>query len=144
MKLPLLILGALAVATLAPAQPKVAASAPIKNFRLPTFNEEGFRHVMLRAEEARVPSPERIDVVEMELTLFTGLADEQIESMLASPAASFFPAKLFVSGDQSVRLERSDLTITGSDWSYDHNDQKVVINRDAHVIFRSAIGDILK
>jgi hypothetical protein len=64
--------------------------------------------------------------------------------MLAAPAAAFFPAKLFVSGDQSVRLERSDLTVTGSDWSYDHNDKKVVINRDAHVIFRSPIGDILK
>ncbi len=144
MKLPLLILGALATATLASAAPKVAASAPIKNFRLPTFNEEGFRHLMLRAAEASLPSPERIDVVEMELTLFTGLADEQIESMLAAPAAAFFPAKLFVSGDQSVRLERSDLTVTGSDWSYDHNDKKVIINRDAHVIFRSAIGDILK
>lgn len=144
MKLPLVILGALATATLASAQPKVAASAPIKNFRLPTFNEEGFRHLMLRADEARVPSTERIDVVEMELTLFTGHADEQIESMLAAPAATFFPAKLFVSGDQSVRLERSDLTVTGSDWSYDHNAKKVVINRDSHVIFRSAIGDILK
>lgn len=126
------------------ASPKVAASAPIKNFRLPTFNEEGFRHVMLRAAEARVQSPEHIDVTEMELTLFTGLEDEQIESMLAAASASFFPAKLLATGTESVRLERSDLTITGSDWSYDHNDKKVVINRDAHVIFRSAIGDILK
>ncbi len=125
-------------------QPKVAARAPVKNFRLPIFNEEGFRHLMLRAAEARVPSTEQIDVIEMELTLFTGLADEQIESMLAAPSASFFPTRLLASGSQTVRLERTDLTITGSDWSYDHNDKKVVINRDSHVIFRSAIGDILK
>lgn len=144
MKSVLLILCSFAVAAPAVASPQVAASAPIKNFRLPTFNEEGFRHLMLRAAEARVPSVERIDVVEMELTLFTGHADEQIEAMLAAPSASFFPAKYLATGSETVRLERSDITVTGADWSYDHTDRKVVINRDAHVIFRSAIGDILK
>jgi len=137
-------IAALAATSLASAAPKVAASAPIKNFRLPTFNEEGFRRIMLRAAEARLPSPERIDLIEMELTLFTGLADEQIESMLAAASASFFPATLLATGTETVRLERSDITVTGADWSYDHNGQKVVINRDAHVIFRSAIGDIIK
>jgi hypothetical protein len=80
----------------------------------------------------------------MELILFTGLADEQIDSMLAAASASFFPAKLTASGEESMRLERADLTITGSDWTYDHAAKTVTINRDSHVIFRSAIGDILK
>jgi hypothetical protein len=124
--------------------PEVKATAPVKNFRLPTFTTQGFRHTMLHAGEARLPDPARIDLVEMELTLFTGRADEQIDAMLAAPSASFYPEKLLATGDDTVRVERTDLTLTGAEWSYDHSARKVVIKRDAHVIFRSALGDILK
>ena len=124
--------------------PEVKATAPVKNFRLPTFTTQGFRHTTLHAGEARLPDPSRIDVVEMELTLFTGRADEQIDAMLAAPSASFYPEKLLATGDDTVRVERTDLTLTGADWSYDHGARKVIIKRDAHVIFRSALGDILK
>lgn len=126
------------------AAPQVTATAPVKKFSLPTFTDEGFRHVMIRAEEARLPDPARIDLIEMDLTLFTGLADEQIEAMLAAPSAAFFPQKLLATGSDTVRLERTDLTVTGADWSYDHKAKKVVIKRNAHVTFRSTLGDILK
>ena len=128
----------------ADAAPEIKATAPVKTFRLPTFTAEGFRHTLLRAEEARLPDPARIDLTEMELTLFTGRADEQIDAMLAAPSATFYPDKLLATGADTVRVERSDLTLTGADWSYDHTARKVVIKRDAHVIFRSALGDILK
>lgn len=124
--------------------PQVTATAPVKKFSLPTFTDEGFRHVMIRAEEARLPDPARIDLIEMDLTLFTGRADEQIDAMLAAPSAAFFPRTLVATGADTVRLERAEITVTGADWSYDHKARKVVIKRNAHVTFRSTIGDILK
>jgi hypothetical protein len=127
-----------------PSVPSVTATAPVKNFRLPTFTDAGFRHTMLIAAEARLPDPARIDLLEMELTLFTGDVTEQIEAMLAAPLATFFPKTLLATGPDTVRLERLDLTVTGADWTYDHPAKKVVIKRDAHVIFRSPIGDIIK
>jgi hypothetical protein len=48
------------------------------------------------------------------------------------------------SGPETVRLERLDLTVTGADWSYDHPARRIIINRDAHVILRAPLGDILK
>lgn len=124
--------------------PQVTATAPVRNFRLPTFTDQGFRHTMLVAAEARLPDPARIDLAEMELTLFTGDAAEQIDAMLAAPLAAFFPQKLVATGSDTVRLERLDLTVTGADWTYDHKARKVVIKRDAHVTFRSPVGDIIK
>lgn len=144
----LLLAAALPAAPKPPAAPEPAAqlasTAPVKNFRLPTFTDEGYRRTMLRAGEARLPDPTRIELVEMELTLFTGRADEGIDSMLAAPAATFLPEKLFASGPETVRLERLDLTVTGADWSYDHPARRIIINRDAHVILRAPLGDILK
>jgi hypothetical protein len=143
---PLVVWGAGSVGIFNPAAfaaPQVSATAPIKNFRLPVFTPEGFRHLMLRAGEA-LPTPTRIDVQEMELTLFTGRADERIDSMLAAPSALFLPEKQFVSGRESVRLERLDLTVTGTDWSYDHASRKILIQHDSHLIFRATLGNILK
>jgi len=141
------ILTFLAVACLAApvvAAPEATAAAPIKNFRLPTFTEEGFRQTMIRAAEASLPDPTRIEAKEMELTLFTGKADGEIDAMLAAPLATLFPQRQFASGPSTVRLERIDLTVTGSDWSYDHAAQKIIIRRDAHVIMRAVLGDIIK
>lgn len=126
------------------AAPEVKATAPIKSFRLPTFTDEGFRRMMVRALEASLPDPAKIDLKEMEITLFTGRADEQIDAMLAAPIASFLPQKQFASGADTVRLERSDLTVTGADWSYDHPAQKIIIRRDAHLVFHAPLGDIIK
>lgn len=137
-------LAAAILAGSASASPQATASAPVKNFRLPTFTEEGFRKIMVRAAEAHLPDPARIDAVELELTLFTGDATEGIDAMLAAPVATIFPKREFASGPQTVRLERIDLTVTGADWSYDHPAQKIIIRRDAHVIMRATIGDIIK
>lgn len=143
-RLTLPFFAALTLACTAPAGPAVTATAPVKNFRLPTFTDEGWRRLMVVAAEARLPDPARVDLVEMELTLFTGRADEQIDAMLAAPVATFLPEKQFASGPESVRLERSDISVTGTDWSYDHAARKTVIRRDAHVTFHAALGDILK
>lgn len=128
----------------APGSPRVSAPAPVLNFRLPVFTPEGHRHAMLRAGEARLPDATRVNVREMELTLFNGLADEKIDSMLAAPSASFFADRLFAYGAETVRLERPDLTLTGADWSYDHQARKIVINRQARLVFHAPLGDILK
>lgn len=129
-----------------PAAPQATASAPIINFRLPTFTDEGFRQTMIRAAEARLPDPARIDATEVELTLFTGDADEQIDVMLAAPTATIFPRKQLATGPDTVRIERADLTVTGADWSYEHGTRvkKIIIRRDAHVTMRATLGDILK
>jgi hypothetical protein len=123
---------------------QIRAAAPIKNFRLPTFTAEGFREFMLRAGEAIIPTPDQIKVRDMELTVFTRTAEEQIDVMLAAPSASFFPKDQTVRGDETVRLERSDLTVTGAGWSYDHKAQKLTITRDAHIILHAPIGDVIK
>lgn len=119
------------------------ATAPVQNFRLPTFNADGHRHLMLRAGEATRPAPDRIQVKEMELTLFKGDASGSIDAMVAAPSASFWPDRQLAEGAESVRLERADLTVTGADWTYDHPGQSVVIRRDARVVFHQTLDKVL-
>ena len=43
-----------------------------------------------------------------------------------------------------MRLIRDDIEVTGEGWTYFYNEKKVLIARNAHVVFHSALPDILK
>lgn|SRR5690606_23666389 len=122
----------------------IKASAPIKNFRLPTFTDDGWRDMMLRAAEARVLSAERIEVSDMKLVLYTHDAINQPETTVTSPLAVALPAAQRVEGADTVHVLRNDLELTGRDWSYDHVAKKITIGQDAHVILQTEIKDLLK
>ena len=91
----------------------VKSSAPVKNFRLPTFNKEGMRTTFLRAGEAVIVSNTRIDVKDMNLTMFTNDDSGRIESVLLSPSATFLTEQQIVSGKESVRFIRDDVEVAG-------------------------------
>jgi hypothetical protein len=122
---------------------EIRATAPIKNFRLPTFNVAGYRESILYAAEARLPVNNRIEASEVEFISFTGDAAEGIDVMLAAPTAILFPQERRIEGIDTVRLERADLTVTGADWRYDHTTRRVMIGRDARIIFRAPLPDLL-
>ncbi len=124
-------------------------SPPAKNWMLPLFSKEGFRAMTLRGAEARVfPSrpdvPARIDVLDFNLTTFTGDAKATVDSVLLSSSASFFPDQKTAKGDKDVRLVRDDLEVKGEQWTYDHAAKKITLARHARIVFHAALPDLLK
>ena len=128
----------------AQSSPEVKSSAPIKNFRMPTFNKEGMRTTFLRAGEAVIISNTRIDVKDMNLTLFTNDDSGRIESVLLSPSATVLTEQQAVSGKETVRFIRDDVEVTGEQWTYLHQQKRVLIENNARVTFRDQLKDILK
>ncbi len=122
----------------------IQTSAPVKKFTLPTFTPEGSRLMLLKGEEARFKNAQQIDIVEMQLTLFSGKADEKVETVFVSSEASFYPSRQVADGDKGVRIIRNEVEMSGQKWSYDHLQKKVVIDGKVHVIFRAQLKDILK
>lgn len=128
---------------------RAAAPAPTpvvaKNWSLPLFTKEGYRTMTLRGTEARTISADRIDIVDLNVTTFTGDADAKVESiLLCRELASFFPGEKLVRGTSNVRLVRDDIEVTGEEWTYDHNAKKVSLARHARITFKAALPDILK
>lgn len=131
----------LSAAAPAPQPPPVVA----KNWSLPLFTKEGYRSMTLRGTEARTISADRIDIIDLNITTFTGDATARVESiLLCRELASFFPNEKLVRGDASVRLVRDDIEVTGEQWTYDHNAKKVSLGRNARVTFKAQLPDILK
>ena len=130
----------------APATPPAETAAnPAKNWVLPLFTaKEGFRTMTLRGSEVRPVGTNRIDVTDLNITVFSGDAVSRVETMLLSPAASFFPKDKQASGKKSVRLIRDDIEVTGEDWVYNHDAKTVTLARHVRVVFTAQLNDILK
>ena len=134
----------LPLAASADSTPQVKSSAPIKNFRLPSFNKEGFRTSFMKADEAIIVSNTQIDVKNMNLTLFTDDGSGRIDCILLSPAATAFTDKQIVTGQESVRFMRDDVEVTGDHWTYFHHEKRVLIENNVRVTFRDELKDLIK
>lgn len=127
----------------APAQ-ESAMAPPARNWTLPLFTKEGYRQMTLRGDVVRPITPDRIDITGMSVTVFSGTPAAKVDSVLLSPEATFLIGEKIAHGDQSVRLIRDDVEVTGEGWTYNYNEKKVLISRHAHVVFHTALPDILK
>ena len=99
--------------------------------------------MLLQGSQALVAA-NRIELVDLNLTLFTGNADAAVETVLLSPQAIAEPEDETVHGIGSVRVISDDLEITGTNWTYDHRQKKVSIASNARIIFQAQLPDILK
>jgi hypothetical protein len=131
----------------APAQSSIIANAPIKNFRLPSFNEQGNRVQLLRGSEARYVSTTQIDIIEMNFTEFRGDGSTDPVNMLLAPSATVFVKEknqVVITGQQSVRLIGNGVEATGENWTYDHNNNhRLILTKNVRVVFDAPLKGIL-
>ena len=126
------------------AKTPAVVTAPAVNWVLPIFTDkEGFRSMTLRGSEVRAAG-RNVEVTDLNITIFSGDAAAQVDSILLSPTAVFMPKENRARGDRAVRFIRDDVEVTGVGWTYDHTTKKVSLQHDVRVTFRAQINDILK
>lgn len=139
-----LLLMLLPVAALVAASTQISSTKPIINFSLPNFTPEGYRSWLIRGSEARYLSQNQLEVKELTLSVFSGKADDKIETMILSPSASVLPAEAAVTGADTLRVINDDFEATGRDWRFSHKERRVTIARNVHVVFHTELKDFLK
>ena len=121
----------------------LTANAPVINFRVPTFNGE-YRSWLLCGSKGVYVDDNRLDIVDLNLTVFSGDASNRVESVFLSPEAVALLSESRVRGPGPVRLITDDFEATGEDWLYDHREKKVSIHRNVRVVFHAQLNDILR
>jgi len=121
-------------------------SEPMQNWVLPLFSATGFRSMTLRGNEAQVISKNRIDVKEINITVFSGDAATKITTSVLSTEASYFPAQNLAEGPSHVHIIHyiDGTDASGDNWTYDFKREKVSIRHDVRVEFQQALNDPLK
>lgn len=129
----------------------VTTNAPIINFKLPGYNDDGVRTSLLRGDEAHRISDTQIDLIAMQYTIFKEDGSNQAETTLLSPSASVFlnnNKRYKVQGSEGVRIVRDDLDLGGKNWTFEADEKKnrhVLLEANVRVVFRNFnMGNILK
>jgi lipopolysaccharide export system protein LptC len=141
-KLALLLLFPAALAVGASTQ--IAPDQAIVNFRLPEFTPEGNRSWLVRGSEARYASREQVDIKGLNLSIFTGLPDGKVETLILSPSAQVRPGDQLVRGSDSIRVINDKFEATGSDWTYHHREKKVSISKNVRVVLHTELKGMLQ
>jgi hypothetical protein len=136
--------GLIASGTVHAAGPQVQANAPILNFSLPSFNEQGFRTMLVRGREAIVTSKIEARLRDMTLTVFSGDAAARVETVFVSPAATVRLDERVVFGEESVRVVNDRFELLGTDWRYEHDAKRILIRAGARVVFQTEVRDLLR
>ncbi len=124
--------------------PAFGAGAPVLNFRVTTFTKEGYRSWLLSGSEGVYVNPNRLDVTDLNLTVFVGDPSNRVDSIFLSPAATAFINARQVRGAGSLRLITDDFEATGEDWFYDHAAKKISIRKNVRVVFHAQLESILR
>jgi hypothetical protein len=134
---------ALAVSNAAPAF-AANITAPAKNWVLPLFSKEGHRSMTARGSEARLIDDNHFEVVDLNLTLFTGDEVAQVDTILLSPAATFLPDQKIAHGEKSGRFIGDDIEASGTRWVYRYAEKKISLDGNVRVIFRAELKNLLQ
>jgi len=145
---------------LAHAQTPVMPTAPIVDFRLPVFNEQGFRIWELRGSEAIYDlKAQRAEITGLRLRVFSGDEREAVENTLESPLAivQIAEGSRTASGPGLIRMvgleSGREFEVRGEDWTFEETTptparpektKSMVIRRDVVVTFAQDIGNILR
>jgi hypothetical protein len=134
----------LLLAPLVAQTPRVTAPSPARHYTLSLFSDQGYHSLHVRGASADVRNPNRIGLTDLTLSVYAGDASRRVETVILSPQAVLQPESQIVSGPNTVRLLRDDLEVTGEDWVYDHGGKRILIQRNARIVFEAAITDLLK
>jgi len=128
------------------AQSRTHIGAPIENFRLPVFGEDGNRIWDLRGDQGVYHEEGFIDVERMTLRTFAAGQPKEPELLIQSPRARIFAEENRAAGDGLLYLEATDgsYAIVGQQWEWRSDDNQINIGKEARVTFRQTIGSILE
>jgi len=120
------------------------ALAPAINWVAPLFTKDNFHSMTVRGARASFPSANEVDVVDLDLTVFSGDAAKSVETVIRSPAATFLPKENLARGEVGVRVIRDDLEASGIHWVYDHAEKKVSLTGRVRIVFNAEFKGLLK
>ncbi len=131
------------VATIA-AYGQLRPDTAIEGFRIPLFDETGYRTWQLRGDLATYKSETQIQINGMHVSQFVADDENREIAKLTSPEAVFHFDTTTAYGPGELHVETKAFEITGYDWIWLGDKKQITFNDTVKVTLYGQIGDILK
>lgn len=116
----------------------------VEGFRLPLFDDSGYRAWQLSGDLASYKSESQITIEGMHVSQFIGDAENREIAKLTSPEAIFHFDTVTAYGPGELHVETSAFEVTGYDWIWISDKKQITFNNKVKVTLYEQIGDILK
>lgn len=140
----LTLCGAITVATIAWAQSEIRLEEPVENFRVPKFNEEGYREWHLKAAQGTYINNNEVLINDMFIRQFAGDGSSEAIATLETAQATYYIDSSMIAGPGEILAQSEQFKLTGLDWVWQAKENRLTINKKAKVILFSEIGSIIE
>ncbi len=132
---------------LAQSTSRVTTPAPVKDYTVSFFSDEGYPWVRVIGATADLRVENQVTLGDTTIEVYSGTADRIVETLITAPVAVLTPEDQVINGPDTVQLEQPDLTVRGEDWTYEYlgpHEHRITIRRNAHLTFNQPMVDLIK
>jgi lipopolysaccharide export system protein LptA len=115
-------------------------NAPVKDFRLPRFGENGYTQWVLQGARGMYDSEAQVRVEGMAMRIYTGDERMALELSMDSPEATLRLQENRAYSDSSIRIVGANFTISGVGWEWSGETKEIIVKYDTVVTFTQGIA----
>lgn len=118
----------------------MAPNAPIKDFRLPRFGENGYTQWVLQGARGMYDSEEQVRVEGMAMRVYTGDERMALELSMDSPEGTLRLQENRAYSESKIQIVGANFTISGVGWEWSGETKEIVVKFDTVVTFTQGIA----
>ncbi len=119
---------------------QMVPNAPVKNFKLPRFGDDGFTQWVLQGERGIYDSEAQVRVEGMALRVYSGDERMALELSLDSPEATIRLQENRAFSEEPILIEGTNFEISGTGWEWLGDPKEIRVAADSRVAFAQTIS----
>ena len=119
---------------------QIVPNAPVKNFRLPRFGDNGYTQWMLQGGQGIYDSDEQLRVEEMAMRIYSGDERMALELSMNSPKGTLRLQEDRAYSEGAIEIVGANFKISGIGWDWSGETKEIVVKQDAVVKFTQGIA----
>jgi lipopolysaccharide export system protein LptA len=124
-------------------QAKMTPSAPVQNFRLPRFADNGYTQWVLQGGKGIYDSAEQIRIEEMALRVYSGDERMALEMTMDSPEATVLMKENRAVSDGPIEIVGANFKVSGVGWAWNGVTKEIEVKFDVVVEFTQGMAESL-
>ena len=125
------------------AQGIIVPAAPMADFCLPGFADDGYKRWELRGREAVYIDENHIDIIDMRLRTFSDGYTLNVELKISSPQATLFHQERRIQSEGDLLIEHPKYRIEGKNWVWESQNNRFIIKENVRVSFDEGLPNLL-
>lgn len=119
---------------------QITPNAPIKNFRLPRFGDNGYTQWVLQGASGIFDREEQVRVEDMSMRVYSGNERMALELSMDSPQATLHLQENRAYSDESIEIVGANFKISGVSWEWSGESGEIVVKSHVIVTFTQGIA----